>query len=178
VLIADVGNLEKAPSCQTDSDQSCASGKSKSCKLILLVLSSRDRGLSCDESIVVLGNREKMTASQTNASKSSSSGEKTVKSVERTDPGRRQQQSCNGPATRQRRSADQERNNTASSEKTRPGSRRHSPEQVEAAGSSRHSGETLDVETSSYYTQRVAPVVDEMTRFVRGESSSRGMIRH
>lgn len=95
-------------------------------------------------SVVVVGHRDKASASRTNTDRSSS-GKRTVKSAEHTDSDRRRQ-SCNG-STGQRRS----------------------DEQIHA-GSSRLSSETLDDE-SSYYAQCVAPVLDEMTRCVHSEPS-------
>jgi len=163
-----VGHEEKTSGSQADASKSSSSGKRN-------VLSSRDRRLSCDEFIVVVGHREKATTSRADAGKSSSGGRRTVKSGERTDPGRHQQQTCNGPVTGQRRS-DAEEHNTASGEQPQTGAAgRHGRDQVHAV-SSRHGSETLDAESNSYYTQRVAPVLDKMTRSVHGETSSRGTI--
>ena len=95
-------------------------------------------------SIVVVGHGEKVGTSQTHTGRSAN-GRRAVKSAEKTDSGRRRQP-CNG-STSQQRSDDQL--NTLSV---------------------RHSSESLDDE-SGYYVQHVAPILDEMTRCVHGESA-------
>ena len=104
--------------------------------------------------LLTAGVGEKFGTSKAATSGSASSSQRTLKSAELTSgSAERRRQSCNGPSAGRRHRDTDTRVNSASSVR---------------------SGQTTD-DDSNYYSQRVAPLLDEMAGCVGGKSSS-GMI--